>query len=98
VNVDPDVILAVLAHALLAALRTRPPGYAQATPDTIQARFFETPGQIITSDDAVTARLERRAYSPVLVSHPPHRDRHLVVGRKKAALRVRLILPTRSML
>jgi len=66
VNVDLDVILAVLAQALLAALRTRLPGYAQATPDTIQRRFLETPGQIITTADAVTVRLERRAYSPVL--------------------------------
>ena len=66
VNVDLDVVLAVLAQALLAALRTRLPGYAQATPDTIQRRFLETPGQIITTPDAVTARLERRAYSPVL--------------------------------
>ena len=66
VNVDLDVVLAVLAQALLAALRTRLPGYAQATPDTIQRRFLETPGQIITTADAVTVRLERRAYSPVL--------------------------------
>jgi transposase len=65
-NVDLDVILAVLAQALLAALRTRLPGYAQATPDTIQRRFLETPGQIITTADTVTVRLERRAYSPVL--------------------------------
>jgi len=83
VSVDPDVILAVLAHALLAALRTRPPGYVQPTPDTIQARFFETPRQVITSDDAVTARLERRAYSPVLVSHPPHRTATSWWGEKK---------------
>ena len=66
VNVDLDVVLAVLAQALLAALRTRLPGYAQATPDTIQRRFLETPGQIITTTDTVTVRLERRAYSPVL--------------------------------
>ena len=65
-NVDLDVILAVLAQALLAALRARLPGYAQATPDTIQRRFLETPGQIITTTDTVTVRLERRAYSPVL--------------------------------
>ena len=65
-NVDLDVILAVLAQALLSALRARLPGYAQATPDTIQRRFLETPGQIITTTDTVTVRLERRAYSPVL--------------------------------
>jgi Transposase DDE domain group 1 len=65
-NVDLDVMLAVLAQALLAALRLRLPGYAHATPDTIQRRFLETPGQIITTADSVTVRLERRAYSPVL--------------------------------
>ena len=65
-NVDLDVVLAVLARALLAALRARLPGYATATPDTIQRRFLETPGQIITTGDVITVRLERRAFSPVL--------------------------------
>ena len=65
-NVDLDVMLAVLAQALTAALRARLPGYATVTPDTIQRRFLETPGQIITTPDAVTVRLERRAFSPVL--------------------------------
>jgi hypothetical protein len=67
-NVDLDVVLAVLAQALTAALRARLPGYATATPDTIQRRFLETPGQIITTPDAVTVRLDRRAFSPVLRS------------------------------
>jgi len=65
-NVDLDVVLAVLAQALLAALRARLPGYAAVTPDVIQRRFLETPGQIITTADTITIRLERRAYSPVL--------------------------------
>ena len=65
-NVDLDVMLAVLAQALTAALRARLPGYATVTPDTIQRRFLETPGQIITIPDTVTVRLERRAFSPVL--------------------------------
>ena len=65
-NVDLDVVLAVLAQALTAALRARLPGYATVTPDTIQRRFLETPGQIITTPDAITVRLERRAFSPVL--------------------------------
>jgi transposase len=65
-NVDLDVMLAVLAQALLAALRARLPGYATATPDTLQRRFLETPGQIITTDQVITVRLERRAYAPVL--------------------------------
>jgi transposase len=67
-NVDLDVVLAVLAQALTAALRARLPGYATVTPDTIQRRFLETPGQIITTPDAITVRLERRAFSPVLRS------------------------------
>ena len=65
-NVDLDITLAVLAQALLAALRARLPGYATVTPDVIQRRFLETPGQIITERDTITVRLERRAYSPVL--------------------------------
>jgi transposase len=67
-NADLDVVLAVLAQALTAALRARLPGYATVTPDTIQRRFLETPGQIITTPDAITVRLERRAFSPVLRS------------------------------
>ena len=72
-NADLDIMLAVLAQALLAALRARLPGYHAATPDTIQRRFLETPGQIITTGDQITVRLERRAYSPVLrkASLPP---------------------------
>jgi transposase len=65
-NVDLDIMLAVLAQALLAALRARLPGYHAVTPDTIQRRFLETPGQIITTSDTITIRLERRAYSPIL--------------------------------
>ena len=65
-NVDLDVMLAVLAQALLAALRARLPGYHAATPDTIQRRFLETPGQIITTSNAITIRLERRGLPPVL--------------------------------
>ncbi len=72
-NADPGIMLAVLAQALLAALRARLPGYHAATPDTIQRRFLETPGQIITTSEAITVRLERRAYSPILrkASLPP---------------------------
>jgi transposase len=65
-NVDLDIMLCVLAQALIAALRVRLPGYAAVTPDTIQRRFLETPGQIITDSETITVRLERRAYSPVL--------------------------------
>jgi transposase len=65
-NVDLDIMLSVLAQALIAALRARLPGYAAVTPDVVQRRFLETPGKIITTDEAVTIRLDRRAYAPVL--------------------------------
>src|SRR5216683_1976668 len=65
-NVNLDVMLAVLAQALTAALRARLPGYATATPDTLQRRFLNTRGEIITSGDVITVRLSRRTYSPVL--------------------------------
>ncbi len=59
-NVGIDVMLAVVAQARTAALRTRLPGYATVTPDTIKRRFLATSGQITTDADAVTVRLERR--------------------------------------
>ena len=66
-NAGLDVVLCVLAQALLAAFRNRlGPGYATATPDTIQRRFLETSGTIINGNDTITVVLNRRAYSPVL--------------------------------
>ena len=65
-NADLDIMLCVLAQALTAALRARLPGYASVTPDVLQRRFLETPGQITTSSDTITVRLDRRAYTPVL--------------------------------
>jgi hypothetical protein len=67
-NVDLDVVLSVLASAICAALRRRLPGYHTATPDTLQRRFLQTGGAIHTTDDTITVRLDRRAYSPVLRS------------------------------
>jgi len=67
-NVDLDVVLSVLASTICAALRRRLPGYHTATPDTLQRRFLQTGGLIHTSDDTITVRLDRRAYSPVLRS------------------------------
>jgi hypothetical protein len=65
-NVDLDIMLCVLAHTLIAALRNRLPGYAAVTPDTIQRRFLETPGTITNTAETITVRLDRRAYAPVL--------------------------------
>ena len=50
-NVDLNIVLCVLAQALLAAFRLRLPGYATATPDTLQRRFLDTPGTITTDND-----------------------------------------------
>src|ERR1022692_836192 len=66
-NVDLDVVLCVLAQALTAAFRARLPGnYAHAAPDTLQRRFLDTPGEIISTGDSITVKINRRAYSPVL--------------------------------
>jgi hypothetical protein len=65
-NVDLDIMLCVLAQALIAALRQRLPGYHNVTPDILQRRFLETPGRITTTPDTITVRLDRRAYNPVL--------------------------------
>jgi hypothetical protein len=56
----------VLAGAVCAALARRLPGYTNATPDTLQRRFLQTSGTILTREDTVTVRLDRRAYSPIL--------------------------------
>jgi len=67
-NVDLDVVPCVLAQALTAAFRLRLPGnHAHATPDTLQRRFLDTPGEIINDGDrGVTVKINPRAYSPVL--------------------------------
>jgi transposase-like protein len=66
-NVDLDIMLCVLAQALLAAFRARlGPGYATATPDTLQRRFLDSSGTITINGDQVTVRIDRRAYSPAL--------------------------------
>ena len=66
-NVDLDIVLCVLAQALLPAFRARlGPGYTAATPDTLQRRFLDTPGTILTGNDTTTVVLNHRAYSPVL--------------------------------
>ena len=65
-NVDLDVVLSVLAHTVCAALRRRLPGYATATPDTLQRRFLSTGGVILNYGDEIVVRIDRRTYSPVL--------------------------------
>jgi hypothetical protein len=66
-NVDLDIVLCVLAQALTAAFRLHLPGnYAHATPDTLQRRFLDTPGEIISDGTSITVKINRRAYSPVL--------------------------------
>jgi hypothetical protein len=73
-NIDLDIMLAVLAQALLAAFRTRlGAGYHTATPDTLQRRFLDSSGTITINDSQITVRIDRRAYSPVMrqASLPP---------------------------
>jgi hypothetical protein len=65
-NVDLDVVLSVLAHTVCQALRRRIPGYATATPDTLQRRFLSTGGTITTTPTEIVVRVDRRTYSPVL--------------------------------
>ena len=67
-NVDLDVVLTILASAVCSALAKRLPGYHTTTPDTLQRRFLQTGGLILTTQDTITVRPDRRAYSPVLRS------------------------------
>jgi Transposase DDE domain group 1 len=65
-NVDLDVVLSVLAHTVCAAVRRRLPGYATATPDTLQRRFLNTGGVILNHGHEIVVQLHRRTHSPVL--------------------------------
>ena len=66
-NVDLDIMLCVLAQALLAALRTAPNLATPPSPPTpCNAGSSKPPAQIITNGDTITVRLDRRAYTPVL--------------------------------
>ena len=90
-NADLDVVLSVLAHTICAALRRRLPGYATATPDTLQRRFLNT-GGIIENDRGPDHHPARPAH---LLTHPapgqPARNDHrALVGRPHPPLPVRL--------
>jgi hypothetical protein len=90
-NVDLDIMLAVLAQALLAAFRTRlGAGYATPTPDTLQRRFLDISGTISVSGDTITVRIDRRAYSPVLRQATLPADSAIPWWRPAPALRVQL--------
>ena len=90
-NVDLDIMLCVLAQALLAALRARLPGYATVTPDVLQRRFLETPGH-----DHHHRRHDHRPPRPPRLhprpppSRPPHRHPRPLVGQPHPPLRIRL--------
>jgi len=43
-----------------------PGNYGNAIPDTLQRRFLETPGEIVSDPAGITIKINRRAYSPVL--------------------------------
>ncbi len=64
-----DRVWGLLGQAVTSAFRLRLPGnYDTATPDTLQRRFLDTPGEIINTDDTIIVKINRRAYSPVLRS------------------------------
>ncbi len=65
-NVDLDVALSVVASAVCASLRRRLAGYATATPDTLQRRFLNTPGEVLNLGGEIVVRLDRKTYNPVL--------------------------------
>ena len=83
VEVGSDVVLCVLAHTVCAALRRRLPGYATATPDTLQRRFLTTGGHVLARRNEIVVRLDRRTYSPVLrqANLPPHLTTPWLDGR-----------------
>ena len=96
-NVDLDIMLCVLAQALLAAFRTRlGAGYAAATPDTLQRRFLDSSGTITTGGDRHRADRPARLLTRPAPGQPPARHHHPLVARPTPALRVQLTQGRRS--
>ena len=58
--------LAVVASAVCTSLRRRLAGYATATPNTLQRRFLNSPGEILNRRGEIVASLDRKTYNPVL--------------------------------
>ncbi len=89
-NVDLDIMLAVLAQALTAALRARLPGYAAATPEVIQRRFPKPPARssppATPSPSGSNARLRTRPPQ----GQPARRYPHTLAGQPSHPLRVQL--------
>ena len=78
----PHVVLCVLAQALTAAFRLRLPGnYAHATPDTLQRRFLDTPGEIISDGTSITVKINRRATARTPRRRHASRHHRPLVGR-----------------
>lgn len=65
-NVDLDVALSVVASAVCTSFRRRLAGYATATPDTLQRRFLNSPGEILNRGGEIVVRLDKKTYNPVL--------------------------------
>ena len=76
-----------------AAFRLRLPGnYADATPDTLQRRFLDTPGEIISDGTSITVKINRGADHPVPATPTCQPDDRPRVGRTPSPLRIRLTL------
>ena len=92
-NVDLDIVLSVLAHTVCAALRRRLPGYATATPDTLQRRFLTTGGaRLAARNNQIVVRLEPTHLLTPSCARPdltpdPH---HPLARQPHPTLRVRL--------
>jgi hypothetical protein len=97
-NVDLDIMLAVLAQALLAAFRARlGTGYATASPHTLQRRFLDSSGTITVNGDQVN-RADRppHLHTRPAPGQPPARHHRPLVARAPPALRVQLTQGRRS--
>ena len=91
-NVDLDIMLCVLAQALLAAFRTRlGAGYATATPDTLQRRFLDSSGTIsVSGEPGHHPDRPPRLLTRPPPGQPPPRHHRPLVARLPPALRVQL--------
>ena len=81
-NVDLDIMLAVLAQALLAALRARLPGYHNVTPDISNAGSSKPPGRSPPPATPSPSASNAAPTHPSYAKPPSPRHPHTLVGNR----------------
>ncbi len=73
-NVDLDTVLTVLANGCYRWLGRQLRGFEKAAPKKLFRRFVETGGTVVTEQDRVLVRFDKRCHNPILREAALDRD------------------------